>query len=254
MASARPQAAEPLAGVVKGSGGWTRRWPRLNIGVSPLPPRSSYEIKKHRQMKKYLVEFIGTFLFVLVIGLSVRSGSALAPLAIGAALGSLIFAGGYVSGAHYNPAVSLGVLVRGMITFSDWLGYVASQLAGGLLAGLVVVALVGKPEMGVATHEVVPSLIVEFLFTFALVWVVLSVATAKRNVGNSFYGLAIGAVLTAGVIAGGGISGGAYNPAVGLGVFMMGLEGASQLGIYLGAQLVAGVAAAIVFKVQDSGD
>lgn len=205
-------------------------------------------------MKKYLVEFVGTFLFVTVIGLSVRSGSSLAPLAIGAALGSLVFAGGYVSGAHYNPAVSLGALVRGKLSFMDWVGYAVSQLAGGLLAGLVVVALVGKPLMGVAVHEVGPSLAVEFLFTFALVWVVLSVATSKSNAGNSFYGLAIGAVLAAGVIAGGAISGGAYNPAVGLGVVVMGLEGLSQLWVYWGAQLAAGVVAALVFKAQDSGD
>lgn len=205
-------------------------------------------------MKKYLVEFVGTFLFVTVIGLSVRSGSSLAPLAIGAALGSLVFAGGYVSGAHYNPAVSLGALVRGKLSFMEWVGYAVSQLAGGLLAGLVVVALVGKPLMGAAVHEVGPSLAVEFLFTFALVWVVLSVATSKSNAGNSFYGLAIGAVLAAGVIAGGAISGGAYNPAVGLGVVVMGLEGLSQLWVYWGAQLAAGVVAALVFKAQDSGD
>jgi aquaporin Z len=205
-------------------------------------------------MKKYLVEFVGTFLFITVIGLSVRSGSALAPLAIGAALGALVFAGGYVSGAHYNPAVSLGALVRGKLSFMEWVGYALAQLAGGLLAGLVVVALVGKPALGAAVHDVGPSLAVEFIFTFALVWVVLSVATSKSNAGNSFYGLAIGAVLAAGVIAGGAISGGAYNPAVGLGVVVMGLEGLSQLWVYWAAQLVAGVAAALVFKAQDTGD
>lgn len=205
-------------------------------------------------MKKYLVEFVGTFLFITVIGLSVRSGSSLAPLAIGAALGSLVFAGGYVSGAHYNPAVSLGALVRGKLSFTEWVGYAVCQLAGGLLAGLVVVALVGKPLLGAAVHDVGPSLAVEFLFTFALVWVVLSVATSKSNAGNSFYGLAIGAVLMAGVIAGGAISGGAYNPAVGLGVVVMGLEGLSQLWVYWAAELVAGVAAALVFKTHDTGD
>jgi len=205
-------------------------------------------------MKKYLVEFVGTFLFVLAIGLSVRSGSDLAPLAIGAALGSLVFAGGYVSGAHYNPAVSLGVLIRGKLSAKDWVSYVIAQLAGGLLAGLVVVALVGKPLLGAASHEVGPSLVAEFLFTFALVWVVLSVATSKSNAGNSFYGLAIGSILLVGVVAVGGISGGAFNPAVGLGVVVMGLESLSQLWIYLAAQLAAGVVAALVFKAQDTGD
>ncbi len=205
-------------------------------------------------MKKYLVEFVGTFLFVLVIGLSVRSGSALAPLAIGAALAALVFAGGYVSGAHYNPAVSLGILIRGKLTMKDWVSYVIAQLAGGALAAMVVVTLMGKPLLGAASHEVGPSLVAEFLFTFALVWVVLSVATAKSNAGNSFYGVAIGFIVLAGIVAVGDMSGAAFNPAVGLGLVVMGVEGISQLVVYLVAQLAAGVAAALVFKAQDSGD
>ena len=205
-------------------------------------------------MKKYLVEFIGTFFLVLTVGLAVRSGSDLAPLAIGSVLACMIFAGGYVSGGHYNPAVSLGVLLRGKLDMKDFVPYVVAQLAGGVLAALIVVSLVGKPLMGAASHEVGPSLVAEFLFTFALVWVVLSAATSKGNAGNSFFGFAIGFTVFAGAVAVGGISGGAFNPAVGLGVVIMGMEGLSQLWVYLGAQAVAAIVAAIVFKVQDPGD
>ena len=205
-------------------------------------------------MKKYIVEFIGTFFLVLTVGLAVRSGSNLAPLAIGSVLACMIFAGGYVSGGHYNPAVSIGVLLRGKLDRKDFLPYLVAQLAAGVVAALTVTALLGKPLMGAASHEVGPSLVAEFLFTFALVWVVLSAATSKGNAGNSFFGFAIGFTVFTGAVAVGGISGGAFNPAVGLGVVVMGLEGISQLWVYLVAQVAAAVVAAIVFKLQDPGD
>ncbi|HUG09512.1 MAG TPA: MIP/aquaporin family protein [Opitutaceae bacterium] len=204
-------------------------------------------------MKKYLVEFVGTFFLVLTVGLAVRSGSDLAPLAIGSVLACMIFAGGYVSGGHYNPAVSLGVLLRGKLDKKDFVPYVVAQLIGAVVAWFVVSTLVGAPPAGPAGREVVPSLISEFVFTFALVWVVLSAATSKGNAGNSFFGLAIGFTLFVGVVAIGGISGGALNPAVGLGVVLMGMENLSQLWVYLGAQVLGGIVAAMVFKVQDSG-
>jgi aquaporin Z len=220
----------------------------------PAALRSQTGIPKHRQMKKYLVEFSGTFFLVLTVGLAVRSGSDLAPLAIGSVLACMIFAGGYVSGGHFNPAVSLGVMLRGKLDKKDFVPYVVVQLLGGIVAAFVVSYLVGKPLTGPATHEVAPSLVAEFLFTFALVWVVLSAATSKGNAGNSFFGFAIGFTVFAGAVAVGGISGGAFNPAVGLGVVIMGLEGLSQLWVYLAAQVAAGIVAALVFKAQDSGD
>jgi aquaporin Z len=205
-------------------------------------------------MKKYIVEFVGTFFLVLTVGLAVRSGSILAPLAIGSVLACMIFAGGDVSGGHFNPAVSLGVLLRGKLNKGDFVPYVVVQLIAAVVAWFMVNQLLGAPALPPATREVVPSLISEFLFTFALVWVVLSAATSKGNAGNSFFGFAIGFTVFAGAVAVGGISGGAFNPAVGLGVVLMGLENLSQLWIYLGAQVVAAIMAAIVFKAQDSGD
>ena len=199
-------------------------------------------------MKKYIVEFIGTFFLVLTVGMAVNGGSVLAPLAIGAVLMVMIFAGGHVSGGHFNPAVTLAVWMRGKCDTKDVVPYFAAQLAAGLLAGLIVVALVGKPLLGAASHEVGPSLVVEFLFTFALAWVVLNTATAKGTSGNSFYGLAIGFTVLVGAVSVGRISGGAFNPAVGVGVVVMGLEKLSQLGIYAAANLAGGAVAALAFK------
>lgn len=204
-------------------------------------------------MKKYFVEFIGTFFLVFVIGMAVRSGAALAPLAIGATLMVMIFAGGHVSGAHFNPAITLAVWMRGKCDTKDVLPYVVAQLAAATVAALIVVSIHGKPLLA-GSHAVGASLVVEFLFTFALAWVILNVATAKGTVGNSFYGLAIGFTVLAGAISVGGVSGGAFNPAVGLGVVIMGLEKLSQLGVYLAADLAGGAAAALAFSFVNGKD
>jgi aquaporin Z len=200
-------------------------------------------------MKKYLVEFIGTFFLVFTVGTAVRSGAPLAPLAIGGVLMVMIFAGGHISGGHFNPAVTLAVFLRGKCDARDVAPYWLAQLIGGAVAALGVVWLHGRPEAGPAMHAIAPSIAVEFAFTFALAWVVLNVATAKGTAGNSFYGLAIGGTVMVGAIAVGGISGGAFNPAVGLGVLLMGLESLNQFFVYLGACLAGGAVAAGVFKL-----
>jgi aquaporin Z len=201
-------------------------------------------------MKKYLVEFIGTFFLVFTVGMAVRSGAALAPIAIGASLMIMVFAGGHVSGGHFNPAVTLAVFIRGKCEGKDVLPYWIAQFVAGLAAAVLVTFLFqGKPPGGPALHGSVPSIIVEFLFTFALGWVVLNTATHKSTAGNSFYGAAIGMTVMTGAVAVGGISGGAFNPAVGLGVLTMGLESAKQFGIYLGSDLAGGAAAALIYKV-----
>jgi len=206
-------------------------------------------------MKKYLVEFIGTFFLVFTVGMSVRSGAALAPIAIGASLMVMIFAGGHVSGAHFNPAVSLAVLIRGKLEAKDFIPYWIAQLAAGVVAALIVTYLFGgKPAGGPALHGTIPSVIVEFLFTFALAWVVLNTATSKGTAGNSFYGLAIGMTVMTGAVAVGGVSGGAFNPAVGLGVFTMGLESVKQFGVYLVSDLAGAAVAALAYKTVNGAD
>ena len=199
-------------------------------------------------MKKYLVEFIGTFFLVFTIGAAVRSGAALAPVAIGSILMVMIYAGGHISGGHFNPAVTLAVWLRGKCQPKDVVPYWIAQLLAGLVAALIVVAIFGKPVAGAALHPTKASLVVEFLYTFALAWVVLNTATAKETAGNSFYGLAIGFTVMVGIVAVGGISGGAFNPAVGLGVFVVGLENLHELGVYVVADLLGGATAALAFK------
>ena len=201
-------------------------------------------------MNKYLTELIGTFFLVLTIGCTVIIGGAnvIAPLAIGAALMVMVYAGGHISGAHYNPAVTLGVWLRGRCAASDVVPYWAAQLLGGVLAARAVHFLSGGTLPAPITPHLGPALLAEFLFTFALVYVVLNTATAKGTSGNSFYGLAIGMTVMAGAFAVGGISGGAFNPAVAISISMMGLAAWANLWTYLVPELVAAALAAMVFR------
>jgi aquaporin Z len=202
-------------------------------------------------MNKYIAEFIGTFFLVLTIGCTgIGAGAGvIAPLAIGAALMVMIFAGGHISGAHYNPAVTLGVLLRGKVKAADVLPYIISQLAGAALAVTAIKFLRAGVDVTPITIKMGPALLAEFLFTFALVYVVLNAATAEGTSGNSFYGLAIGMTVMTGAFAVGDISGGAFNPAVALGISMLGISPWSNIWIYLVANFAAGVAAATVFNL-----
>jgi aquaporin Z len=197
--------------------------------------------------RKLVVEFIGTFFLMFTVGMAVAKAGTLAPLAIGSSLMIMVFAGGHVSGGHYNPAVSTAVLLRGKLTSSEYLPYIVSQLVGAVLAGLLVSALGYAPPSAAAVAGIGKMLIVEFLFTFALCYVVLNVATAKGTENNSFYGLAIGFTVAVGAFAVGSVSGGAFNPAVALGASVLGMFTWSHYWVYLLAELVAGAAAAGVF-------
>ncbi len=203
-------------------------------------------------MNKYIAEFIGTFFLVLTIGCTgIGAGAGvIAPLAIGAALMVMVFAGGHISGGHYNPAVTLGVLIRGKVQAADVVPYMIAQLAGAAFAALVV----GKfLRAGIVVTPIAPkigpALLAEFLFTFALVYVVLNAATAEGTSGNSFYGLAIGMTVMTGAFAVGDISGGAFNPAVALGISLLGISSWNNIWIYLAANFAAAVVAAFVFNL-----
>lgn len=199
-------------------------------------------------MKKYVVEFIGTFFLVFTIGLVVRGAAPFAPFAIGAVLMVMVFAGGHVSGAHYNPAITLAAYLRGRCDAKDVAPYWVAQFLAAVVAGLLVNFLMGARVEPVAAHSLAKSCIVEFLFTFALAWVVLNVATSKGTMGNSFYGLAIGFTVLVGAITVGGISGGAFNPAVGLGVWTMGLEGVRQFAVYLICDFAGAAVGAMAYR------
>jgi aquaporin Z len=207
-------------------------------------------------MAKYLVEFIGTFFFVFTIGMTVIEPGAgpLAPLAIGSVLMVMVYAGGHVSGGHYNPAVTLAVLLRGKTTANEAAIYIVVQLIAAAVAALLVNMLKAGAEITPVAHNIVNSLLVEFLFTFALAYVVLNVATARANTGNSFFGLAIGFTVLVGAFAVGNVSGGAFNPAVATGITMMGLSSWANYWIYLVANFAGGALAAIVFRAISPSD
>ena len=204
---------------------------------------------------KLVVEFIGTFFLVLTVGLAVANAGDLAPLTIGAALMVMVFAGGHISGAHFNPAISTAVYLRGKMASSQEYGaYVVTQLVAGVIAALVVIALGFDYDEAAATDGAGKMLIAEFLFTFALAWVVLNVATARGTADNSFYGLAIGFTVVAGAYAVGTISGGAFNPAVALGAMVMGLFSWGDIWIYAIATLLGAAAASYVFLYTQPGE
>src|SRR5437667_6023794 len=203
-------------------------------------------------MNKYIAEFIGTFFLVLTIGCTVVGAGTgvIAPLAIGAALMVMVFAGGHISGGHYNPAVTLGIFIRGKLQSADVVPYWIAQLTGAAVAALLLnkVLRAGVAVTPIALH-VGPALLAEFLFTFALVYVVLNAATAEGPSGNSFYGLAIGMTVMTGAFAVGDISGGAFNPAVALGICILGISDLGNIWIYLLANFAAGVCAAVIFQL-----
>lgn len=210
-------------------------------------------------MKQYLTELIGTFFLVLTFGLTTIDGTPLAPLAIGSALMVMVYMGAHISGAHYNPAVTLAVFLRGKMEARDVAPYMIAQVVGAFLAGGAVYLIVKEafaPAPG-GEGNLPGVLLAEFLFTFALALVVLHSTTAKGTEGNSFYGLAIGFTMMTGVFAVGLVSGGAFNPAIGLGPILMSaiLAGGtlSYLWIYLVAPLAGGAVAALVFKAQHPG-
>lgn len=207
-------------------------------------------------MKKYLVEFIGTFFLVLSVGMNViapGTGS-LAPLAIGATLMVMVYAGGHVSGGHYNPAVTLAVWLRGRCPHRDVLPYIGAQVAGSIVAILTALYLKGEPAVTPAEIKIYPALLAEFIGTFALAFVVLNVATAKATAGNSYFGLAIGFTVVVMAFALGGISGGAFNPAVAVGIVGMNLVKVANLWIYLVANFAGGALAAAAFRLINPED
>jgi aquaporin Z len=202
-------------------------------------------------MRKYITEFIGTFFLVLAAGFA--SGDH-AVLIIASALMVMIYAGGHISGAHYNPAVTLAVLVRGKIGTGDAIAYMVSQIAGAVAAALLVDFFKDIPAEAMQVHDTTKALVAEILGTFALAYVVLNVATAKGTAGNSFYGLAIGfTVYFAGSLMG-SLSGGAFNPAVAVGASVIKAFAWSNIWIYLVGCFGGGLLAALDFKFNNPDD
>ena len=201
-------------------------------------------------MKKVITEFIGTFFLVSGAALGGGLGAALALMV-------MIYAGGHISGAHYNPAVSLAVWIRGKMSIGEMFGYWMSQIAGAILAALVVAnvfAVEGNSNCIVPDNETIKALIAEFVGTFALAYVVLNVATANATAGNSFYGIAIAGTVLAMATIIGKFSGGAYNPAVAVGLSIQKTFCWPQIWIYIVGTFSGAALAAVIFRMNNPDD
>jgi aquaporin Z len=192
--------------------------------------------------RKLLAEFIGTFFLVFTIAFSGN------PVAIGVVLMVMVYATGSVSGGMLNPAVSLGVFLRGKLPGKELIPYMISQVAASLAAGGLFVLYQDGISLPKPAPELWPTMGVEFLFAFALVFMVLMVATSSRTEGNSYFGFAIGGTVLAGALAVGNISGGAFNPAVAMSLPLLGVCPWSFLWVYMVSIFAGGFVAAYAFK------
>ena len=202
---------------------------------------------------KLIAEFIGTLFLVTA---ALLGGGSVPGLAPAAALCLCIYAMGHISGGHYNPAVSLGVFLRGRMSQREMIEYFCAQFAAAIVAWVIFRILSGAPPEGYKAPELDfgKAILAEFLFTFLLVSTVLHVATTKALAGNQFYGAAIGLCVIAGASAVGSISGGAFNPAVGLGIAISGTKALSSIAVYLLGCFGGGAVAAIVFRIMLPGE
>ena len=202
---------------------------------------------------KLTTEFIGTFFLSLTICTAALLGTtgALAPFAIASTLMVMIYAGGHISGAHYNPAVTLSIYLRGACEKSDLAPYIATQLAAGTTGALIAVnILVPEGNVEALVLETGPAFVAELLFTFALAYVILNVATSETTEGNGFYGAAIALVVLAGALSVGSISGASFNPAVTVAMVASDALSVGDSWIHFIPQLVGGCLAALAFKAQ----
>lgn len=207
--------------------------------------------------RRFAVEALGTFFLTFTVVAGVLGGVPYTPLAAGAMLMVMVYAGAHISGGHYNPAVTAAVLWRGRIGVREATGYWIAQLAAGVV-GAVVARLVVDPTkattLTLSGEQLVAAGLVELVYTFALCYVVLNVATSSDQRDNGFYGLAIGFTVAAGAFAVGGISGGSFNPAVTLGGAVGGLFAWSSLWVYFVAEIAAGWLAGLVFLALNPTD
>lgn len=208
-------------------------------------------------MSRYITELVGTYFLVLTIGMVVVAATPLAPLAVGLMLTALVYMGGPVSGAHYNPAVTVGFYLTGTTVRADVLPYIAAQLFGAWLAASTVQLLTGSTfalSPGSA-YTVSQALLAEVLLTLALVLVIFNVAIARHSAGNQYYGVAIGLVVTGGAFTVGDVSGAAFNPAVGTGPMLVdalvGEGDLRNLWLYWVGPITGALGALAIFRIQE---
>ena len=208
---------------------------------------------EYSMQAKLITEFIGTFFLTLTICTAAAFGTAgsYAPFAIASTLMVMIYAGGHVSGAHYNPAVTISIYMRGACDKSEVAPYIASQVVAGVMGAMVASnVLMPDGEVGPLVMDTGPAFGAELMFTFALAYVILNVATSESTDGNGYYGAAIAFVVLAGALTVGSISGASFNPAVTASLISAGVMGAADSWVHLVPQLIGGVLAALVFNAQ----
>ena len=215
---------------------------------------SQQSMSEHSLQQKLIAEFVGTFFLALTICTAAVHGSAgeegeYAPFAIAATLMVMIYGVGYISGAHFNPAVTVAIWLRGACEKDDVAPYIAVQIIAGALAALASENLLfAETSVTALEMDTTQALGAEFLYTFALVFVILNVATSEATEGNGYYGAAIALVVLAGALTVGGISGGSFNPAVTGALFVSGVVEVADLWIHLVPQLIAGILAVQAYK------
>ena len=208
---------------------------------------------EYSMQAKLITEFIGTFFLTLTICTAAAFGTAgsYAPFAIASTLMVMIYAGGHVSGAHYNPAVTISIYLRGACDKSEVVPYIASQVVAGVMGAMVASnVLMPDGEVGPLVMDTGPAFGAELMFTFALAYVILNVATSESTDGNGYYGAAIAFVVLAGALTVGPISGASFNPAVTASLISAGVMGAADSWVHLVPQLIGGILAALVFNAQ----
>ena len=205
----------------------------------------------HSMQQKLTTEFIGTFFLSLTICTAAVYGSAgeYAPFGIASTLMVMIYAGGHISGAHYNPAVTVSIYLRGACEKDEVLPYIASQVIGAISAALIVENLLfPADDSPVAFVLGTDAVVAELLFTFALAYVILNVATTESTSGNGYYGAAIALVVFAGAITVESISLASFNPAVTSALIVSGKLGLADSWMHFVPQFIGAILATYVYK------
>lgn len=222
------------------------------------------EVIEMDSLKKYLAEFIGTFVLVLfacgtaaVVGCSAQNGTGylLTALAFGLVIVAMAYSIGNISGCHINPAVSIAMLVSKKMSVKDFIGYVIAQFIGATAGAAVLMAFVGK-ESGLGANALYKdniwlSLLIEIILTFVFVLAILGVTSKEGN--NAVSGIVIGLSLTLVHILGISFTGTSVNPARSFGpALFVGGEALANVWVFLLAPLVGGVLAALVYHFLSS--
>jgi len=200
--------------------------------------------------RKYVVEFFGTFFLVMVICMTLSRGmEQFSYMAAGVMLIAVTYASFALSGAHFNPALSVACYLRGKLNAGDLLPYIVAQFLGGTLAAMLAGFLLSAQGTTVPAPKellIIPALIAELLGTLLFVYVFLNLTSVKKTSGNIFYGLAIGLTFMASLYTFGSISGGAFNPAIALGMTTANLTSWGTIWIFPVANFVGGILAAFL--------